>query len=230
MKNKILYTLLLLTSLQVNASNDVLVYKKLYEFLKQKTSHLDGKITLNIKEIDLEKFNFEKCEKLDFFIPNGSKEVGQTTVGIKCSDSNASKPNSVILQAEIIQEKKYLITKRKMNVGEEIKEEDIAEEFGDVSRFYFKYYEDPKDVVGKKVKNLIPEGQTIRDANLALPIVIQYNQNVTVITGVGGYRVTAIGKSMNLAYEGQQIRVKMPSNKIILGVAQADGTVKLIQK
>ncbi len=230
MKNKILYAFLLSVSLHSYASNDVLIYKNLYGFLKEKTSKLDGKITLSIKEVDLEKFNFQNCESLDFFMPNGSKDVGQTTVGIKCLDKDATKPNSVILQAEIIQEKNYLITKRKMNVGEEIKEEDIGEEFGDVSRFYFKFYENPKDVVGKKVKNLMPEGQTIRDANLALPIVVQYNQNVTVVDGIGGYRVTATGKAMNLAYEGQQVRVKMPSNKIIIRIAQADGKVKLIQK
>ncbi len=230
MKIKALFPLLFFISFQACASNDVIIYKNLYSFLKEKTSKLDGKITVSIREVDLEKFNFDQCKQLDFFIPNGSKEVGQTTVGIKCLDKEATKPNSVILQAEVIQEKKYLVVKRKMNVGEEIKEDDIKEEFGDVSRFYFKYYQDPKDVVGKQIKNLMPEGQTIRDSNLALPIVIQYNQTVTVIDGVGNFRVTATGKSMGLAYEGQQVRVKMPSNKIILGTAQADGTVKLIQK
>mgnify|MGYP001160705725 CR=1 FL=1 len=222
--------LLFFISFQANASNDVIIYKNLYSFLKDKTSKLDGKITVSIREVDLEKFNFFKCQQLDFFIPNGSKEVGQTTVGIRCLDKEATKPNSVVLQAEIIQEKKYLVVNRKMNVGEEIKEADIKEEVGDVSRFYFKYYQDPKDVIGKKVKNLMPEGQTIRDSNLALPVVIQYNQNVMVVDGVGNFRVTASGKAMSMAYEGQQVRVKMPSNKIILGVAQADGSVKLIQK
>ncbi len=222
--------LLLFISFQANASSDVIIYKNLYSFLKEKTSKLDGKITVSIKEVDLEKFNFSNCQQLDFFIPNGSREVGQTTVGIKCLDKEAPKPNSVILQAEIIQEKKYLVVSRKMNVGEEIKQEDIKEEFGDVSKFYFKYYQDPKEVVGKKIKNLMPEGHTIRDSNLALPTVIQYNQNVMVVDGVGNYRVTASGKAMSMAYEGQQVRIKMPSNKIILGIAQADGSVKLIQK
>lgn len=230
MKNKLLFSILALCSFNALSSTDVIIYKNLHNFLKEKSFKLDGKINIGIKEISLEKFNFQNCKNLDFFIPNGNKEVGPITVGIKCLDSDATKPNNVFIQAEIIQEKKYLVVKRKMNVGEEIKEEDLREEFGDVSRFYFKFYENHKDIIGKKIKNSMIENQVVKDSNLMLPVVIQYNQNVMVIEEIGNSKVSAFGNAMGLAYEGQQVKVRMPSKKILLGIAQADGTVRLLKK
>lgn len=230
MKNKKIVILLLLTFFNVSvfATTEADVFEKIGVHIENMTKSLPGKITYDVKKIDLSKFKFDKCQKLEVYSPSGAKLVGQITIGVKCLDQFAEKPSNVIIQAEVAQEYTYVVATTKLSKDEELTKDNIREETGNIAIFYFPVYNKIDSLLGKKTKTVILEGQAIRDSYLALPVVIEYNKDITVISKVGAASVTAVGKAMNLAYEGQKVRVKMPNGKIVNATANFDGTATLL--
>ena len=146
----------------VFAYSDSDVFKKIENHIVEQTKLLPGKITYDVKRMDLSKLRFDKCQKLEAYTPHGGKIVGQITVGVRCLDVNAEKPSNVIIQAEVAQESTYVVATTKITSGEELSKENTREEVGNIALFYFNIYSKMDDVIGKKTKSLITEGDVDR--------------------------------------------------------------------
>lgn len=84
----------------------------------------------------------------------------------------------------------------------------------------------PDLAVGMEARTMLGQGRPIAAADLAPPAYVDRNQMVTMIFQRGGLSITAEGRALARAAEGEAVRVmNLDSRTTVTGVAIAPGTV-----
>ena len=104
---------------------------------------------------------------------------------------------------------------------------DIVVVSGDLSTLPTGIIGDPQAVIGKTLRNSLAAGQPLRSDQLLAPLVIRQGQTVRVISAGPGFAVSAEGKALNNAAEGQVAQIRMNSGQTVSGIAKADGSVEI---
>jgi flagella basal body P-ring formation protein FlgA len=85
---------------------------------------------------------------------------------------------------------------------------------------------DPFEAVGMAARTTLPQGRAITAADLEPPAFVDRNQPVTMLYQRGGLSISAEGRALGRAAEGEAVRVmNMDSRTIVDGVATAPGVV-----
>ncbi|RMH41773.1 MAG: flagella basal body P-ring formation protein FlgA [Alphaproteobacteria bacterium] len=83
-----------------------------------------------------------------------------------------------------------------------------------------------KDLIGKQVRRMLPQGRPVLVQSVSPPLVITRGQKVQIEFRRGGLYLAAEGKAITDAFSGQEVRVvNLSSNRIIVGIATDDGKV-----
>lgn len=84
----------------------------------------------------------------------------------------------------------------------------------------------PDLAVGMEARTMLGQGRPIAAADLAPPAFVDRNQIVTMVFQRGGLSITAEGRAMARAAEGEAVKVmNLDSRTTVTGVAVAPGTV-----
>jgi flagella basal body P-ring formation protein FlgA len=67
----------------------------------------------------------------------------------------------------------------------------------------------------------------LRHDLLKAPLAIQQGQSVKLLSGGTGFRVSAEGKALNNAQDGQLAQVRTGSGQTVSGIARTGGTVEI---
>jgi len=185
---------------------------------KQSTEIVTGNLDSRLK--------LKKCNKaLSAFLPKGSRVIGKTTVGVKCT---GTKPWSLHVPVTISVYKKVLAATHTLQRGDILTESDLKLIKYDVSRLSYGYFEDIKIGVGMKVKRHIMVDKVLTPAMLKKPQVIKRGQKVSILAHSGRMQVRMIGKALNNGAIGDRIRVmNMKSRQKVEGVVTSSSEVEV---
>ncbi|MXR38323.1 flagellar basal body P-ring formation protein FlgA [Neisseriaceae bacterium B2N2-7] len=86
---------------------------------------------------------------------------------------------------------------------------------------------DSSQLVGRAARTQIPPGAVIRVTALRAPFVVRMRQPVRAMVSQDGLRVSAEGVANNNAAVGEPVRVRMPGGRVVSGIADADGSVRV---
>lgn len=78
---------------------------------------------------------------------------------------------------------------------------------------------------GARLSRPVAAGQPILIDMLLLPNVIQAGRTVRVEAGGAGFSVSQEGAALNNAAAGESVKVRMPTGRIVQGIATLEGTV-----
>jgi flagella basal body P-ring formation protein FlgA len=84
---------------------------------------------------------------------------------------------------------------------------------------------DMAQAVGRSPTVSLPAGTPLRMDNLKSKPVVLQNQTVRVVSGGNGFSVSAEGRALTNAGEGQVVKVRTPSGAILSGTAREGGIV-----
>lgn len=88
---------------------------------------------------------------------------------------------------------------------------------------------DIAELKGMQVRRMLSAGRPIHRQSVIPPIIVSRGERVTIELQYGPLQLTARGKAIEDAHLGQEVRViNLTSNKTILAVARADGTVEAL--
>ena len=87
---------------------------------------------------------------------------------------------------------------------------------------------DMAQAVGRSSKVSLPAGAPLRLDSLNSKPVVQQGQSVRVVSSGPGFKVSAEGRAIGTAGEGQVVQVRTPAGAIISGIAQAGGLVEVV--
>jgi flagellar basal body P-ring formation protein FlgA len=199
------------------------IQKAVDNFLRTQTAGLPGKVTYTIGAIDT-RVVLPACPALDVYLPSGARLWGQTSVGVRCSDTATW---NIYVSAEVRVAGEYLVTARPLPNGQLLTTSDLVTQTGDLTQLPAGILTEPKQAVGKILAASLAAGQPVRQDLLRSPLVVRQGQTVKLQSSGQGFQVTAEGRALNNAQDGQVAQVQTASGHTVSGVARSGGVVEI---
>lgn len=179
-----------------------------------KTGTLDSRLKL------------KKCNKsLRAFLPKGSREMGKTTVGVKCVGSH---PWSLHVPVTISLYKNVVVSSRTLRKGDVITVGDVKLTKHNIADLSYGYFVDTKSGIGMKVKRRAVAGTVLTPSMLKKPLIISRGQKVAILAQSGRMEVRMMGKALNNGAIGDRIKVlNIKSKQKLEAVVTSSSEVKV---
>ncbi len=164
-------------------------------------------------------------KKLQAFLPRGSRTIGKTTVGVKCT---GSKPWSLHVPITISLYKNVMVSARQIQKGTVLTALDIKLARHDVATLSYGHFEDITNAIGMKLKRRASAGVVLTPTMLIKPQIITRGQKISIMAQSGNMQVRMNGKALSNGAIGERIKViNIQSMKKLEGVITAKGEVKV---
>lgn len=166
------------------------------------------------------------CEAPEVFLPPGVTPWGRISVGVRC---HAERPWTRFVQARVAVTGRYLVAAHAIDAGRPLGAGDVVERTGDLTRLPRSVVTSAAELAGMVSANRVAPGAPIRKELLRGVAVIQQGQAVKVVAQGPGFVVSTEGKALSGATVGAVVQAKTLDGRVIRGVADEEGQVRLVQ-
>lgn len=205
-------------------------HKSIYQMAKKfMTNHVASehgqRPEIKIGKLD-SRLKLKKCsKKLQAFLPKGSRGMGKSTVGIKCT---GKKSWSLHVPLTISLYGKVLVASRQLHKNTILTADDVKLKRYNLAKLSFGYYEDLKSGIGMKLKRRVSAGSVLTPSVLKKPRKITRGQKVTIMAQSGSMLVRMKGKALGSGAIGDRIKViNIKSKRKLEGIITLNGEVKV---
>lgn len=196
---------------------------KVEEFLQSQVTGYPGKVAVVVGGID-PALKLPACESIEMFLPAGSRAWGKTSVGARCL---APTPWTVYVQADVSVQSKYYVAAVPLAQGHVVTAQDVIAAEGDLTKLPAGIFTEVDQIIGRTVNMSMIAGSVLRHDLLKQMPVVQQGQTVLITSRGNGFSVSAEGKALKNASEGQVVQVKVQSGQVVSGIARAGSRVEV---
>lgn len=193
------------------------------EFLKVQGAGLPGTVGVEVRPLD-SRMTLAACPAPEAFLQPGARAWGNTTVGVRCAAPTAWK---VYIQAKVTVQGEYVAAAVPLAQGQPIDQSQLVLMKGDLAALPNGVLTDMAQAIGRSSTVSLQAGAPLRLDGLKSKPVVQQGQAVRVVSTGAGFQVSAEGKAIGTASEGQVVQVRTPAGKILSGVAKEGGVVEV---
>ena len=224
----LLFVLLLLFALPVRAGaqpgtqqSHASILEAVTAFVRAQTRSLPGQVSIKVDEIDPRSVR-SACPKLETFLPSGSQLLGNSMVGVRCTDK---KGWTLFVPVHVTVRVDILIVNKPFPQGHVLQAEDLSSQNAELAQAGILI--DPSQAIGKVLKNGVSAGQVLKQDMLRAPYAVTQGQTVQLQAGGAGFSVRSEGHALSNAAEGQDVQVKTASGQVVGGTARQGGIVEI---
>lgn len=199
------------------------IQKTVEDFVRRQTVGLPGQVTFTVSPID-SRLNLAPCPAPEVFLPAGARLWGNAAVGVRCSASN---PWTIYVPVSVKVTGNFVIAARALSQGQAVGPADITTQRGDLTELPSGIITDSSQAVGKTMAASIGAGNPLRQDMLRSPSIILQGQTVKLVSQGSGFQVSAEGKALGNAAEGQVVQVRTSSGQVISGIARPGPVVEV---
>lgn len=199
------------------------IHKSVEQLVHRQTAGLPGKVSFTLGAIDT-RLNLPACPAPEAFIPAGVRLWGSASVGVRCSGSN---PWTIYVPVSIKILTGVVVAAHALVQGRMIEPSDMVMQEADLGQLPLAVITEPRQALGRIATLGIAPGQPLRQDLLRSPPVIQQGQSVTLRAQGAGFKVSAEGKAVTNAAEGQVAQVRTPSGHTVSGIARIGAIVEI---
>jgi flagella basal body P-ring formation protein FlgA len=149
---------------------------------------------------------------------------GQGTVAIACT---GTAPWRLFVRVRVVEQVSVVVARHALAAGAVLAAEDLETHTQASTSLPLDYLSDPAQAIGLTVRRTVPAGTLLAGAALESPELIERGALVTLVAGSGSVRVKSEGVALEGARLKGRIRVKTTSGRIVEGVVEASGEVKV---
>ena len=193
------------------------------QFLQIQTAGLPGRVKITVNPVD-SRLSLAACAEPQAFLAPGSKAWGRTTVGLRCAAPTAW---TVYVQATVAVMANYLTSAVPLAQGQPIDAGQLISVEGDLAALPAGIATAEAQVVGRSAAVSLPAGTPLRLDMLRSKQVVTSGQLVRVVSHGTGFSVSAEGRAVGNATDGQTVQVRTQSGSQVSGVARAGGLVEV---
>lgn len=200
------------------ADDDPLV-PLLQDYLSQQlqTQGLEGQV-----EVTPAMTAMAACQAPSPFLPPRTALRGNVTVGVRClSDQGREMPR--YYRAHIGIDGDYVAARQDIAPGSPLTEQNLSVVRGDVTQLPAALVTDMTQLVGQRSTRRIAAGTPLQAQMAKPPVLISRNSRVSVTAQSDSFSATAKGTALDEGSQGDTLRVRMDSGKVINAVADAPG-------
>lgn len=202
------------------------IYKAAKGFVRGHVASLHKQaVEIKVGKLD-SRLRLRQCDSaIEAFLPKGSRDIGKTTVGVKCT---GSKPWSLHVPVTISVFKNVLVAARTLQKAAILTEADIKLVRHDLSSLAYGYYEDKKSGSGMKLKRRVVAGAVLTPAMLKKPRIITRGQKVAIMAQSGRMQIRMMGKALDSGALGDRIKVlNVKSKQKLEGTVTSSSVVEV---
>ena len=193
------------------------------QFLVNESKGLPGDVSVAVGPIDPRLF-LAACPGFETFLPPGNKAWGKTTVGVRCTEAAHW---TVYISAMVHVNGGYVAAVTPLAQGQQLTDKDIAVVHGDLTILPPGIITNPSQAIGLTVVRSVPAGMPLRQDSLKMPQAVSSGQVVKLVSNGDGFSVSAEGRALANAAEGQVVQAKAANGQVVSGVARLGGTVEV---
>lgn len=208
---------------QSSKQDMALLKAKVMDFLQIQTAGYPGKVTISVGSID-PNLRLSSCADVQVFLPAGSRAWGKTSVGLRCTVPNAW---TIYVQSTVNVMAQYLVAAVPLAQGHAVTSQDLIFETGDLTQLPAGIFTSIDQAVGRIVNISMLAGTILRQEMVKIPPIVQQGQTVMISSAGKGFRVTAEGKALSKANEGQIVQVKVASGQVVTGIVRQGGQIEV---
>ena len=149
---------------------------------------------------------------------------GQGTVAIACTGTS---PWRLFVPVRVVEQVSVVVARHPLAAGAVLSADDLEAHTQASTSLPLDYLSDPAQAIGLTVRRTVPAGTVLAGAALESPEVIERGALVTLVSGSGAVRVKSEGVALEGARLKGRIRVKTASGRIVEGVVEASGEVRV---
>jgi len=228
MKNALLTMLLLASGLafgQAAPRQDLEALRQLaQQYLEAQSAGLPGAASITIGALE-PRMNLAACAAPQAFQQPGARAMGKTTVGVRCG---APTPWTIYIQAQVSVQAEYVASALPLAPGQAIESGQLVMLKGDLGMLPNGVLTDMAQAIGRSSSMALPAGAPLRADLLRSKPVVQQGQSVRVVSKGAGFSVSAEGRAIGTAGDGQVVQVRTPGGAILSGVARPGALVEVV--
>ncbi len=206
------------------ARQDEAVLRQAVErFLIEQSKGLPGEVNIAVGPVD-PRLYLAACPGFETFLPPGNKAWGKTTVGVRC---NQSEHWSVYITAVVHVNGDYVAAVTPLAQGQQVSDKDVAVVHGDLTALPQSIVTNLAQAVGMTVVRSVPAGMPVRQDALKSQPAVTSGQVVRLVSSGDGFSVSAEGRALSNAGEGQVVQARAANGQLVSGIAKLGGTVEV---
>lgn len=160
---------------------------------------------------------------LEAFQPAGSRMLGNTTVGVRCTGSTTWTlyvPVSVSLYGDVV------VAARPLSRASLLTGNDLKLASRDLAKLRSGYYSSIDQVIGMQTGRNIAVDTAISTTLVKKPLAVKRGQRVNLVATAGGLQVSMTGEALSDGTTGERIKVRnLSSKRIVDGVVKSATTI-----
>lgn len=149
---------------------------------------------------------------------------GQGTVAVACT---GTQPWKLFVPVRVVEQVSVVVARHVLAAGAVLSADDLDARTQASTSLPLDYLSDPAQAIGLTVRRTVPAGTLLAGAALEAPEIIARGALVTLVSGGGPVQVKSEGVALEGARLKGRIRVKTPSGRIVEGVVEASGEVRV---
>ena len=165
------------------------------------------------------------CATVQPYLPAGMKLWGAARIGLRCADAGVRW--NVFLPVTVDVFGPGLVAATALPAGAVLGAADLKAGTVNLSASPSAALTAPELAMGRTLAKPLSPGDTLRDADLRARQWFAAGDSVRIVAGGSGWRIHGEGQALNPGLEGQTVRVRTESGRIVSGVAAGDRMVEV---
>lgn len=157
------------------------------------------------------------CQRIEPYLPPGTRPLGQTRVGLRCTQGRTRW--NVYLPVTVKLWGRALTARSPLPAGTVLSEEHVALAEVDLAASNDPAVTDDSRALGRTLARSLAPGDALRQGDMKSRQFFPAGEVVRVTALGNGYAISAEGTALGPGIEGQTVRVRTESGRIVTGAA-----------
>jgi flagella basal body P-ring formation protein FlgA len=182
-----------------------------------------ARVEVEVGQLD-PRLHLAPCERVQPYLPAGSKPWGKTRVGLRCVQGPTAW--NVYLPVTVKVFGRALVAASALPAGVTLAKGDVREDEVDLAAAGAAVTAAPA-AVGRTLSRALNAGDPLRQSDLKPRQYFATGQTVQIVAVGSGYQVSSEGQALTPGLEGQMVRVRTDSGRVVTGQAVAEHRVEI---
>ncbi len=167
------------------------------------------------------------CRRTEPHLAGSQRLWGSSRVGLRCVDGATPWNVSVPVTVKVFG--LAYVAAAALPAGNVLGSADMIQAEVDLAENPSKPFTDPARAAGRTLVRAVPKGQVLRESHLRPRIWFAAGEQVRLISRGSGFQVTSTGQALTPGIEGQPVRARTESGRVVTGAAVAIKEIDLTQ-
>lgn len=182
------------------------------------------RVKVEVGQLD-PRLHLAPCQRIQPYLPPGLPAWGRTRIGLKCVQG--PKPWNISVPVTVHVYRNAQVLREALPGGAVLDASQLMEAEVDIAAAPGAAILDPAQAVGRTLARPLAAGATLRVTDFKPRQWFAAGATVRVVASGPGWSASTEGQAMNPGIEGQLVRIKVDSGKLLVGRPTADGWVEI---